>query len=90
MTKKKRFMTLIQGRDACRDFESVADDEIDVAMAPPSSRFGDVSIGERKLRIQSIVAEIYAATPLCKENVTRKTLEKNLRRVASCDQVTMR
>jgi hypothetical protein len=26
-------------------------------------------------------------TPLCKENVTHKTLEKNLRRAASLDQV---
>jgi len=34
------------------------------------------------------VADIYSVTPLCKENVTRKTLEKNLRRAASCDQVS--
>ena len=76
------------GRDVGHDYESVADDEIHIAMAPPSSRFGDVSIDERRRRIQSIVAEIYSVTPLCKENVTRKTLEKNLRRAASCDRVS--
>jgi hypothetical protein len=27
-------------------------------------------------------------TPLCKENITQKTIEKNLRRFASCDQVS--
>ena len=74
-------------RGVARDFDSVADDEIHVAMAPPS-RFGDVSIDERKRRIMTIVSEIYSVTPLCKENLTHKTLEKNLRRTASCDQVS--
>jgi hypothetical protein len=46
-----------------------------------------MSIAERKQRILSIVSEIYSVTPLCKENVTHKTLEKNLRRAASLDQV---
>ena len=76
------------GRDVGHDYESVADDEIHLAMAPPSSRFGEISIDERRRRIQFIVSEIYSVTPLCKENVTQKTLEKNLRRAASCDHVS--
>ena len=69
------------------DFDNV-DDDIHVAMASPAgTRFSEVTIDERKRRINNLVAEIYSVTPLCKENVTHKTVERNLRRVASCEQV---
>ena len=74
-----------------QDFGSEYDEVIDAAMAPPSlagTRFSEVSIDERKRRISNIISEIYSVVPLCKENVTQKTLQKNLRRVASCDQVS--
>ena len=51
-------------------------------------RFSEVTIDERKCRIQSLISDIYSVTPLCKENLTQKTIEKNLRRFASCDQVS--
>lgn len=75
-------------RSPPEDFDTV-DDAIHVAMASSSnSRFSEVTVDERKRRIQYLISEIYSVTPLCKENVTRKTLEKNLRRFASCERVS--
>ena len=83
----RRINGLRSVRNYENDFDNV-DEDIHVAMASSAgTRFSEVTIDERKRRINTLVAEIYSVTPLCKENVTQKPVEKNLRRVASCEQV---
>lgn len=62
--------------------------EIQSVMKSTTSRFSDLSIGERKQRIQFLVDEIFSVEPLCKEHLTRQTMERNLRKFASSDQIS--
>jgi hypothetical protein len=71
-----------------RDIYDGVHSEIQSAMKSNSSRFSEVSVEERKLRIQMLVNDIYSVEPLCKQNLTRQTIEKNLRRYVSSDQVS--
>ena len=50
-------------------------------------RFSDITIDERKDRIQNLINEIYASVPLNTGNASRKSLNQSIRRYASVDQV---
>ena len=52
------------------------------------SRFSDISIGERKDRINNLISEIYCAAPLSSGNSSRKSLHQSIKRYASVDQVS--
>ena len=52
------------------------------------SRFTDISIGERKDRINNLISEIYCAAPLSSGNSSRKSLHQSIKRYASVDQVS--
>ena len=51
-------------------------------------RFSDITIDERKDRIQNLINEIYTSVPLNSGNPTRKSLNQSIRRYASVDQVS--
>lgn len=71
-----------------RDAYDGVHSEIQAAMTSYGSRFSEVSIEERKLKIQRLVSDIYSVEPLCKQHLTRHTIEKNLRKFASSDQIS--
>jgi len=52
------------------------------------ARFSDISIGERKDRINNLISEIYCAAPLSSGNSSRKSLHQSIKRYASVDQVS--
>jgi len=51
-------------------------------------RFSEITIDERKDRIQNLINEIYASVPLNTGNSSRKSLNQSIRRYASVDQVS--
>ena len=52
------------------------------------SRFSDISIEERKDRINILIHEIYGTNPMSRSNSTRRSLNQKIKKYASMDQVS--